>query len=300
MLLGIALGALSGIGLVLILLAYGDAKITMARRIEPYLRFAEVANAAAQESVSVLIWHFIQKRASGYLEYFGSTNASLRRRIRQANLGWQVQRVRIFQILGALIALLTGLLGMFLMGVVSSRNWGLWVVFLIIFFIAGLLFPDYLLTYLARQRQLMIDKSVPDCCELLALSVTAGQSIVEALGRVQKAVSGPLSKEIEITLGAIRTGQSVSSSLGKLKNENNSPALDRLCEALITALERGSPLSEVLRSQSLDAREAQRRALIEEGGKREIAMLVPVVFLILPITILFALYPGLMSLKIGF
>ena len=35
---------------------------------------------------------------------------------------------------------------------------------------------------------------------------------------------------------------------------------------------------------------------MEEGGRREIAMLVPVVFLILPVTVMFALYPGLIAL----
>lgn len=35
---------------------------------------------------------------------------------------------------------------------------------------------------------------------------------------------------------------------------------------------------------------------MEEGGRREIAMLVPVVFLILPVTVMFALYPGLVAL----
>jgi tight adherence protein C len=37
--------------------------------------------------------------------------------------------------------------------------------------------------------------------------------------------------------------------------------------------------------------------LIEAGGKKEIAMMVPVVFLVLPITILFAVYPGLAVLE---
>lgn len=35
---------------------------------------------------------------------------------------------------------------------------------------------------------------------------------------------------------------------------------------------------------------------MESGGKKEIAMMVPVVFLVLPITILFALYPGLIAI----
>ena len=44
-------------------------------------------------------------------------------------------------------------------------------------------------------------------------------------------------------------------------------------------------------------REAGRRSLLESAGKREIAMMVPVVFLVLPVTLLFALFPGFYGLS---
>ena len=44
-------------------------------------------------------------------------------------------------------------------------------------------------------------------------------------------------------------------------------------------------------------REARRRNLLEIGGRKEIAMMVPVVFLVLPVTILFALYPGFLQIS---
>ncbi len=40
--------------------------------------------------------------------------------------------------------------------------------------------------------------------------------------------------------------------------------------------------------------------LLELAGKKEVAMLVPLVFLILPVTILFAVYPGIVVLQVGF
>ena len=59
------------------------------------------------------------------------------------------------------------------------------------------------------------------------------------------------------------------------------------------AVERGTPLAEVLRAQAQDVREEGRRQIMEAGGKKEIAMMVPVVFGVLPVTILFAMFPGL-------
>lgn len=75
-------------------------------------------------------------------------------------------------------------------------------------------------------------------------------------------------------------------------------ALSRFAYGIATAVERGTPLSHVLRAQAQDVRTQRRDALIEEGGKRELAMLVPVVFLILPVTVVFAVFPGLVALRL--
>lgn len=53
----------------------------------------------------------------------------------------------------------------------------------------------------------------------------------------------------------------------------------------------------MLRAQAQDVREESRRLLMEQGGKKEIVMMLPVVFLILPVTVLFAIYPGVSFLN---
>jgi len=65
------------------------------------------------------------------------------------------------------------------------------------------------------------------------------------------------------------------------------------------ALDRGTPIVEVLRAQAQDSRDEAKRQLLELAGKKEVAMLVPVVFLILPITIAFAIFPGILVLQMG-
>lgn len=54
-----------------------------------------------------------------------------------------------------------------------------------------------------------------------------------------------------------------------------------------------------MRAQAQDARDASKQQLIESGGRREIYMMIPVVFLVLPVTILFAIYPGLSILDLN-
>jgi hypothetical protein len=44
---------------------------------------------------------------------------------------------------------------------------------------------------------------------------------------------------------------------------------------LVVAIERGTPLADVLRAQAVDVREIGKRALLEAGGRKEISMMVP-------------------------
>ena len=40
------------------------------------------------------------------------------------------------------------------------------------------------------------------------------------------------------------------------------------------------------------------RDRMEAGGRKEIAMMIPVVFLVLPVTVLFAVFPGFAFLRL--
>jgi tight adherence protein C len=97
-------------------------------------------------------------------------------------------------------------------------------------------------------------------------------------------------------LDEVRAGAPLTAALRSLSERTSLEPLARFLDGMVIALERGTPVAEVLRAQAADVREARKRELLATGGRREIAMLVPVVFLILPVTVLFALYPGLVNL----
>jgi tight adherence protein C len=54
----------------------------------------------------------------------------------------------------------------------------------------------------------------------------------------------------------------------------------------------------VLQRHAAEARQIQRNHLMDKAGKAEISMMVPVVFLILPVSILFALWPSVTHLNL--
>ena len=73
----------------------------------------------------------------------------------------------------------------------------------------------------------------------------------------------------------------------------------RFAEGVAVSIERGTPLADVLHAQAADVREAGRRELIEAGARKEVLMMVPVVFLVLPVTVVFAFWPGVIGLHLA-
>jgi tight adherence protein C len=161
----------------------------------------------------------------------------------------------------------------------------------------GLAASDHLLTRAARRRAGRIESELPTVLEFLALSLAAGEGVHDALARIARVGSGVLADEIGAVVAQTAVGVPLGAALARLGDELAIPALTRCLAHMVAALERGSPLAELLRVQAADAREEARRAMLESAGKKEVAMLVPLVFLILPVTVAFAVWPGIVVLQ---
>lgn len=164
-------------------------------------------------------------------------------------------------------------------------------------FLGGLVFCDQRLSARLAAHEKEMAAEFPIITDLLALSVAAGESPVAAVERVVTAGQGALTQELSRVLADIRSGCTVPAAFDALAARTGVSSIARFAEAMSVAVERGTPLIEVLHAQAGDAREATRRELIESAGRREIVMLMPVVFMILPLVIVFAFYPGMVSLQ---
>uniref|UniRef100_UPI0026091C68 type II secretion system F family protein n=2 Tax=Microbacterium TaxID=33882 RepID=UPI0026091C68 len=97
----------------------------------------------------------------------------------------------------------------------------------------------------------------------------------------------------------VGTGSALTDALLAFARREDSPALSRAIDQLVAAVDRGTPLADVLHAHAADARSGEQRELIEQAGRKEIAMLIPLVFLILPVSVLFAIFPGVVMLDLG-
>ena len=139
---------------------------------------------------------------------------------------------------------------------------------------------------------------LPTVADLLALSLGAGEGAAAALDRVSRTCSGELAHELRQVVAEVRAGAALVDVLDRLAARTGAVAVARFVEGVVIALQRGTPLADLARAQAQDVREQSRRRLIESGARREILMMAPVVFLVLPVTVLFIVFPGLAVLDL--
>ena len=181
----------------------------------------------------------------------------------------------------------------------TGRSPALGVLVAVCLGIAGGAVPDAILAWEARRRAARIRAELPVIAELLALAVVAGAGVAAAVERISASVGGVLGDELRVAVANMRAGASLETALDQVAERTGDASVGVLVAAIVTAIERGTPLAEVLHAQAAQVRERARQTLLEEGGKREIAMLVPVVFVLLPVTVVFAMYPGLAAIRLG-
>ena len=224
-------------------------------------------------------------------------SVSVRRRLGGLGNPMTVEEFRVEQVLCGVGAAVGGAL-LVLVGewVEGALNPVLVLLVALAGLVAGVLGRDWWLRRQLEAREQAMLAEFPVVADLLALSVVAGESPVDALQRVCRVTDGELARDLDRALARARAGAPVTTALTELAEQSTLEPFGRFLHGVAVAIERGTPLADVLRAQAVDVREVGKRALLEAGGRKEIQMMVPVVFLILPVTVLFALFPGLLTL----
>jgi tight adherence protein C len=301
---GAALGAVIALGLILVVAGLpASRRPGLEARMAPYLRDAPrpsrllaMRQEAGGPGLVLLMRPVVRDLGRGVERLLGGA-ASVRRRLLRAGLTPDVESFRAEQVVWGVAG---GVAGAAVAALLYVRGRGAVVPLVLLVLCAvgcGIVARDQMLTRAARRREERILQEFPTVAELLALAVGAGEGATGALERVCRLSQGELSGELRRCLADARAGANLPAALEGLAGRTGLMSLARFVDGIVVAVERGTPLADVLRSQAQDVREAGRRAVMEEGGKKEIAMMVPVVFLVLPVTVLFAVYPGFTFLR---
>jgi tight adherence protein C len=159
--------------------------------------------------------------------------------------------------------------------------------------IVGFAVPDMYLMQKLEQRRARIVMELPTVLSMLAIAISAGGSIEEAVTRVAESSDGTLARELQ----RVRRGQRyLVPALIALAERNRVPELYSVVGHIQAASRLGLPLVQVLRTQATALRERKRLLIAEEGIKGSIRMIVPVALFILPVLFVVLLGPAAVSI----
>lgn len=301
---GVVLG--SGLWLMLVRLPF-MRPVAFVDRLHPQLKSRNLESRllyAAPENITPFgtIEHILRPVLRDGLAFLSRANlgsTALNRRLARAGSRRAAADFRAEQLLWAVGGLVLALGVVLLAGVAGRLSPFIAVVAVLGSAGGGFLLADYLLGVRIRRREARMMAEFPSMAELMALAVSAGESAAGALDRVCRSASGELSKEFTRVLAETRAGRPLAEALQEFSSRTELGALVRFVDGMVVAVERGTPLADVLRAQAQDVRDTAKRDLMESAGKKEIAMMVPLVFGVLPLTVVFAVFPGLAAISLG-
>lgn len=302
MIAGGLLGALAAVGVLLVVRRLGAIRRpALDSRVMPFVRdlpAVDVRPSDASSNVVTGVFGPLLRAGADTVERVLGGSHAVRRRLERAGIDKSVYEFRVEQVLWGVAAFAVAAAFALLRALTHPSGSVASLVVCAMAFVLGVLARDTWLTSQVTSRERAIVTEFPTVAELLALSVAAGESPSVALDRVVRRSHGELSRELARVLAAVRTGEPVASAFDALAARTGVVAVARFAAGVAVAVERGTPLADVLHAQAADVREAGRRELIETAARKEVFMMVPVVFLVLPVTVLFAFYPGVIGLHL--
>lgn len=149
-----------------------------------------------------------------------------------------------------------------------------------------------------RNADLLLE--IPDFASLIAFAVSAGESLENALRLAVSRSSSFLANEFLVVIKSVDHGSVLGEELEKLATESVSDQVRELASKLALASTNGSAVSDLIADYVESSIQELKAHLLDRAGKNETKMMVPLVFVILPITVMFAVYPSLTLIQSSF
>ena len=128
---------------------------------------------------------------------------------------------------------------------------------------------------------------------VIALGLRGGLTVAAALELALVSASGRVADYLRQVLSAIDLGAPTARTLSEAASGSKSPPVEELLNKLHISSELGSGLAEQLDDLSASLRQQVATERLARSTASETKMLLPLVFLILPVTVVFALYPSM-------
>jgi Flp pilus assembly protein TadB len=146
-------------------------------------------------------------------------------------------------------------------------------------------------------KECEINEELVNILQMLSIMISAGESPMMALRYISQRSVGYIPKLIDQSFSKYESGRNLAQTLEQIAIATGSSQVRRLTNSIQIAIQRGTPILDVLNNQVQSLNKQINLALLKKSGKSEIALLIPVVFLILPVSISFAIWPSIYGLN---
>lgn len=262
---------------------------TQAQEIEPLLKpFRE----------RVLVPTVSGLKSVGRLLGPAAHRAELKRRLRTAGnpRNMDAERFIALQVIGA-----AGVLGLFItISLVVPLTMATWLIIVLPLVALAFFSPELWLRGMVADRKRRIVNQLPDMLDMLTISVEAGLGFDAALSKLVRNSKGPLAEEFARALKEIQAGVDRRHALRNLAERTDVPLLNTFIMSIIQAEMFGISISGVLKTQAREMRLKRRQRAEEQAQKAPVKLVFPLVFCILPTTLIVVLGPAVISIAKAF
>jgi len=163
-------------------------------------------------------------------------------------------------------------------------------------FMGGSRLSSWLVRRKVKSRQNSVLRALPTALDLITVCMEAGLSFDSGVAKVVEKTHGTLPEEFGRVLHEMQIGKSRRDALRDMAERLALRDVSSFVSAIVQADQMGMSLGPVMRAQSEDVRERRRQAAEEQAMKAPIKMLFPLIFCILPATVLVVLGPGIVTM----
>ena len=142
-----------------------------------------------------------------------------------------------------------------------------------------------------------LNEELVNILQMLSIMISAGESPMMALRYISQRSVGYIPELIDQSFSKYESGRNLAQTLEQIAIATGSSQVRRLTNSIQIAIQRGTPILDVLNNQVQSLNKQMNLALLKKSGKSEITLLIPVVFLILPVSISFAIWPSIYGLN---
>lgn len=203
--------------------------------------------------------------------------------------GWSVTRIFVWKTILVITVVVLGWL------FISTGPQPIRFILVFVALILAFFIPDVLINSRAHDRQMAIQRALPDTLDQMTIAVEAGLGFDAAMAKAGRNGRGPMAEELIRTLQDMSIGRTRRDAYAALEQRTNSEDLRRFVRAVQQADAYGVAIADVLRVQAGEMRVKRRQRAEEQAMKIPVKIVFPLVFCILPVLFIVILTPAVIG-----